>query len=270
MGVVHTYYYTDPACPWSWALEPALRRLASELGEELRIEHVMAGMASELEDPRALAVEALEAAARSEMPVDARGWLVDPPRSSHPACIAVLAAAEQGDPAPYLRRLREGFFCRRRRLDSADALLAEAQAVSGLNLQRLRIDLGSHALLERFGADLERAGAVAAEHREPGRGRVRLPSLEFRGEDGVVHGVYGFAGYEELRAAALAAGATRELPPPPTVIDSLRRFGSMATVEVAAVCRLPGPRAPAELWRLAAEWQVRAERVVGGELWSLA
>ena len=31
----------------------------------------------------------------------------------------------------------------------------------------------------------------------------------------------------------------------------MRRFGRMATPEVAAVCGLPGPTAPAELWRLA-------------------
>jgi hypothetical protein len=54
------------------------------------------------------------------------------------------------------------------------------------------------------------------------------------------------------------------------VLDALRRFGAMATAEVAAVCELPGPRAPAELWRLAAEWQVRPVRVVTGELWELA
>jgi hypothetical protein len=44
----------------------------------------------------------------------------------------------------------------------------------------------------------------------------------------------------------------------------------MATAEVAAVCELPGPRAPAELWRLASEWKVRPIRVVTGELWELA
>jgi hypothetical protein len=44
----------------------------------------------------------------------------------------------------------------------------------------------------------------------------------------------------------------------------------MATAEVAAVCELPGPRAAAELWRLATEWRVRAERVLTGELWHVA
>ena len=44
----------------------------------------------------------------------------------------------------------------------------------------------------------------------------------------------------------------------------------MATAEVAAVCDLPGPRAPAELWRLATEWRVRGDRVGSGELWTVA
>jgi hypothetical protein len=35
-------------------------------------------------------------------------------------------------------------------------------------------------------------------------------------------------------------------------------FGTMATPEVAAVCDMPGPRAPAELWRLALDWRVKA------------
>lgn len=271
MGVVHTLYYTDPACPWSWALEPALRRLTYEFGRSLEFEYVMAGMRRELEDPETLAVNSLEASERSEMPVDARGWLVDPPRSSHPACIAVLAAAEQGDPAPYLRRLREGLFCRRRKLDNADALVAEAQAVGGLDLQRLRIGLGSHALLERFGSHLERAQSVPSQHYAEGDERVKLPSLEFHSEDGSVHGVYGFATYEDLRDAALAAGATQATDGArPTIEQALRRFGSMATIEVSSVCGLSGPRAPAELWRLAAEWQVKAEPVLGGALWTLA
>ena len=43
-------------------------------------------------------------------------------------------------------------------------------------------------------------------------------------------------------------------------LGALLRFGRMANPEVAAVCALPGPTAPAELWRLAAAWQVRVER----------
>jgi hypothetical protein len=44
----------------------------------------------------------------------------------------------------------------------------------------------------------------------------------------------------------------------------------MATLEVQEVCGLPGPRAHAELWRLAAEWQVRPVPALTGYLWELA
>jgi putative protein-disulfide isomerase len=270
IAVVHTYYYTDPACPWSWALEPALRKLRLELSGSLSVTYVMCGMAREFGDPVSIVSEMLEAADRSGMPVDPRLWLSAPPRSSHPACLAVKAAAEQGDPGPYLRRLREGLMCRRRKLDSTDALLEEARSVPGLDLEKLRHAFGSHAIVEAFGADLDRARAVPSEHHAPGADRVKLPSLEFCGSDGVVHGVYGPSDYASLAAAAIAAGAAPAGGPSPAVEDALRRFGSMATAEVAAVCDLPGPRAPAELWRLATEWRVRADRVGSGELWTLA
>jgi hypothetical protein len=82
--------------------------------------------------------------------------------------------------------------------------------------------------------------------------------------------VYGPSDYGAVRAAAVSAGAVAGPAAALPVEEALRRFGTMATSEVAAVCDLPGPRAPAELWRLATEWRVRAERVGTDYLWSLA
>ena len=53
MGGIHASYYTDPASPESWGLEPALRRLAVELGDQLSIEPVMSGLAREFGPPLA-------------------------------------------------------------------------------------------------------------------------------------------------------------------------------------------------------------------------
>ena len=257
MTHVEVSYYTDPACPWSWALEPTLRKLIIEFGESLDIDYVMCGMAREFGDAEHLVGDGLEAADSSGMPVDVRLWLNGAPRSSFPACIAVKAAAEQGSPDAYLRRLREGFQCRRRKLDSTDALVQAARESPGLDLGRFEIALSSHGTLEAFGGDIERC--------KQGEDRLTLPSLRF-GEELVV----GFTSYEELREVAMRAGARPTDAPAPSIEQAMRRFGTMATAEVAAVCELPGPRAPAELWRLASEWRVKPERLGTGELWSLA
>jgi putative protein-disulfide isomerase len=267
---VHAYFYTDPACPWSWSLQPLLRRFAVEFDGAFELRPVMGGLARQFGDPLELVGEWLGAAAASGMPVDPRLWLESPPTSSYPACLAVEAAGEQGRDrqAAYLRAVREGLACGRRKLDGADALADVALGVPGLDVARFRIDLGSNAILELLAADLERA--AAAGRRAGDERRVRLPSLEFSDAHGEMHGVYGPQPYDAYRRAAQAAGAVPADRPPPSVEEALRRFGTLATAEVAAACDLPGPRAAAELWRLAAEWRVRFERRMTGELWSLA
>src|SRR5215210_8070470 len=270
---VSATYFTDPFCPWCWAAEPSLRRLQVEFGDQVALTFVVVGLAGRLEDPGALALAGLDAAEASGMPLDPRVFLRDPPRSTHPAGIAVAAAAEQHGGArvgAYLRRLREAIHLEARRMDAGDALLDAAREAGGLDVDRLRVAFGSSGVLEAFGAHLDAARAVDPAQREPGTDRVRIPSIEFRGAGGDVHGVYGFAQWDAWRAAAVAAGASPAGDGFPDPGSALRRFPTMATPEVAAVCDLPGPRAPAELWRLALEWRVRPRRVVGGELWAVA
>jgi predicted DsbA family dithiol-disulfide isomerase len=264
---VRVRYHTDPACPASWAVEPALRRLMMEFGTDLSITYVMAGLAREYappHEPRLL--DWLGWADRSSMPFDPRLWTEGALKSSYPACMAVKAAAEQGPDAAvrYLRVLREGIMCFRRKLDAKEALVEEARGV-GLDVARFRIALDSHAIVEAFGADLEATRAVPAETGE----ELRLPTARIEGEAGVGW-VLGSLPYDEWRAAALSAGARPAGDPTPDVLGALRRFGRMASAEVEAVCDLPGPRANAELWRLAAGWRVRPVRVLTGTLWELA
>jgi predicted DsbA family dithiol-disulfide isomerase len=253
--VVHVAYYTDPLCPWSWAAEPALRRLQVEFGDELEITYVMVGMAREVDAPALLAAT-LDAVADSAMPADPRIWLAGAPRSSFPACLAVKAAGEQGLDGAYLRRLREGLMLRRERIDNAEVFIGAARDVGDLDVARFEIDLRSNAIVELFGADRERAGT--------GDDRPELPAFAFAGGSPVASG-----DVEVLRRTALEAGATptADLPGPEA---ALRRFGPMGPPEVAAVCGLPAELARIELWRLAAEFRARATRHVCGELWQPA
>jgi predicted DsbA family dithiol-disulfide isomerase len=254
---VRVRYYTDPACPGSWAAEPQRHALLVEFGNDLPFTYVMGGLARDYEGSHGAQVARwLELAAASRMPFDPRLWTEDPIRTSYPACMAVKAAQEQGPEAAerFLRAARERLMWGRRRLDSAEPL-AEVARDAGLDLARFRLDLDSNAIVEAFGSDLE-------ETRSRG---VELPALRV-GDEVVPAG----APYAEWRAAALAAGAEPSGEPRPDPAVALSRFGRLATVEVEAACDLSSQAAETELWRLAGEGRVRPLRALTGTLWERA
>jgi hypothetical protein len=153
---------------------------------------------------------------------------------------------------------------------------------AGLDPQRFRIDLESNAILESFASDLEETRTIPDAARDAGLAaegshgsnveRLAFPALRMvAGEDGAEERwVGGDHSYDDWRAAAIAAGGIPVSDPPPDVAAALQRFGSMATAELEAVCDLPGPRAGAEVWRLASEWRARRVPVLGSELWEPA
>jgi putative protein-disulfide isomerase len=280
-------YHTDPACPWSWAAEGRIRTLMMEFGEDLRWRLVMGGLAREVApgvSPRAslppavragLVEEWLRVSVDSGAPLDPLAWAEGGLRTTYPACMAVRAAAEQGTEAAfaYLRRLREGIMCERLKLDHAEALV-EAARQAGLDVERFRLGLRSHAITEAFGADLEATAALAAEqgarpeHFSEGAGGAALPTVVFAGEERR-ETVAGLQPLDAYRRAAEDCGARRK-DVRLDIEEAVRRFGRVTTAEVELLCDLPGPRAQAELWRLAENWRVRPVRVLTGWMWEAA
>jgi putative protein-disulfide isomerase len=290
---VEARYYTDPACPWSWGSEPKLRRLIWEFGDGLRFTFVMGGLARSYgpayrdwesgvgSGPDCFAdlmAQWLEVTGESGMPTDPRIWTGNPIGSTYPACQAVKAAAEQGPEAAhrYLRRLREGLMTERKKLDHTEALVGEA-GPAGLDVERFRIDLGSHAITEAFAADLDEVRNPPDEARDAGKvgeteghDRVSFPSAVFRDGSGSETGVWGWQPYEAYRKAALAAGAelaTSQLPDP---VAAIERFGRCASRELEELTGRPGPVLRAELWGMARDWKLRPVGVLGGTFWELA
>ena len=265
---------------WSWAAEPGARALMVEFGEDLEWTFVMGGLAREL-PAEGLVRPWLEAAGESGMPTDPRAWFEGPIGSTYPACMAVKAAQEQGPEAGrrYLRSLREGIIALRRKLDTTEALVEEARG-TGLDVERFRVDLSSHAIVEAFGKDLDEARDIpapvaeadAARCSQPmGVERVPLPTFRFASEGrDEPFWVFGSTTHGALREAAVSAGARPADAPRPGVMEAVERFGRMALPEVAAVCDLPAPRAEAELAQLALEWRVRPVPVLSDRLWEPA
>ena len=293
MPPVEVRYLTDPACSWSWGSEPKLRKLRWEFGDELRFVWVMGGMArqygSEYRDEEGsigsgadcfgdLMAHWLDVADQTGMPCDPRIWTQNPISSTYPACMAVKAAGEQGSElqSRYLRRVREGLMVQRRKLDTAEALVAEA-GPAGLDVERFRIDVHSEAITEGFAADLDEVRAVPAEAREQGEvkktegnERVSLPSLVFVAPGGESHGVWGWRPYEAYREAARTAGAQPVNEGPLEPLDAVGRFGRLATKELEALTDRPRPPLEAELWRLASEWKLKPVEALTGTFWEAA
>jgi putative protein-disulfide isomerase len=286
-------FYTDPACPWSWGAEPALRRLMWEFDGELEFVWVMGGLARsygiEYSDFQCrilpggdcfagLISDWLDVAAETGMPHDPRIWTESPLDSTYPACQAVKAASEQGwEPGyRYLRLLREGIMYGRRKLDHLDPLLA-AVGPAGLDRQRFEIDVRSNAITEAFAADLDEVRDPPGEARQAsavgeteGRERVSFPSAVFVAGDGARHGVWGPSPPEAYRDAAVAAGAAQVNDGPLETLAAIERFGRSATQELQVLSGRPRPVVEAELWSLAREWKLKPIAALTGTLWELA
>jgi len=283
MMTVQVRFYTDPACPWSWAAEPALRRLMWEFDGELEFVWVMGGLTRSYERANLLDVVSqwLVDATAGGMPNDPRIWTENPLDSTYPACQAAKAAQEQGPQAAYgyLRVLREGIMFERRKLDHADALV-DAAGRAGIDRARFEVDLRSHAITEAFGIDLdevrsppEEARQAGAIHRSSkGRERISFPSALFIGEDGGRHGAWGndSVDVEKMRKAASSAGANQVNEGSLEPLDAIARFGRCATREMEVLTGRPRPVVEAELWALARDWKLKPVAALTGTLWERA
>ena len=193
----------------------------------------------------------LDASDRSGMPVDPRLWSEAPIASTYPACMAVKAAAEQGPEAAgrYLRALREGLMCFRRKLDTTEALVEEARgpgstcSASGLAWTRTRSWRRSAPTWRR-------------RARSRGAGESLLPLTVRRDAGAGSEWLVGAAPYDRVarggagRRRAGSASASRA----PIRWPRCAGFGRAATVEVGGLRPARATRAEAELWRLAADW----------------
>jgi predicted DsbA family dithiol-disulfide isomerase len=288
--VVDVVEYTDPGCSWAWGSEPTLRRLRWRYGSRLRWRRVMGGLVGDMRnyidgfEPAAAAAGFARywahVAATTAMPYPARlGWMY---RSTEPACLAVKAAALQGDGVAdaVLRRLREATFVLGEPPDTVERVVHACRGVPGLDAERLARDWASEAVRRAFREDWEETRAPNAyvlglEEEGEGAGRAKqteghwryvFPTVVFRGphDEVTVPGWKHYDRYEDAIERVLPGG-TQGVRPDPSPEEAFATWPALAPRELEVLCGA-GARPPrtvvAHEWGAGVYW-LTAEEAAG-------
>jgi putative protein-disulfide isomerase len=159
---VKLIYFTDPICSSCWGIEPQLRKLKLEYGNNLEIEYRMGGLlpnwsynSGGISKPSDVAHHWDEVSVYYDMPIDGDIWLEDPLQSSYPPSIAFKAAQIQDNEKAilFLREIRQMVFLEKKNIAKWEYLEIAAKKV-GLNVEQLKIDFEGKAKI-LFEDDLE-------------------------------------------------------------------------------------------------------------------
>lgn len=161
---VRAIYFTDPICSSCWGIEPQLRKLKLEYGDNVEMEYRMGGLLPDwsynnggISKPSDVAHHWDEVSAYYDMPIDGDVWLEDPLDSSYPPSIAFKAAQMQDNEKAilFLREIREMVFLQKKNIARWEHLETAARKV-GLDPAQLKSDFEGEAKA-LFEADLKLA-----------------------------------------------------------------------------------------------------------------
>ncbi|OXA90091.1 ClpXP adapter SpxH family protein [Flavobacterium hercynium] len=198
---VKVIYFTDPICSSCWGIEPQLRKLKLEYGNNIEIEYRMGGLLPDwsynsggISKPSDVAHHWDEASQYYDMPIDGDVWLEDPLDSSYPPSIAFKAAEIQSDDKAilFLRALRELVFLKKKNIAKWENI-ADAAKKAGLDVNQLKTDYEGQAKT-LFQNDLKLAKEFGV------RG---FPTMIFVDNNGAKETVYGSKPYPFYETAIL-------------------------------------------------------------------
>lgn len=194
---VKVIYFTDPICSSCWGIEPQLRKLKLEYGNNLEFEYRMGGLLPDwnynsggISGPSDVAKHWDEASVHYDMPIDGDVWLEDPLNSSFPPSIAFKAAQMQDKEKAvlYLRALREMLFLEKKNIAKWENMESAAQKV-GLDTVQLKTDYEGKAKI-LFEEDLKLAKELGV------RGFPTIFFVDNAGNKEIVYGSRPYAFYE--------------------------------------------------------------------------
>ena len=125
------YYVADPMCSWCWGFREARDEVFNAIGEEVKIEFVMGGLARDTDEP--MPEETKSYIKEAWRQVNARTGAVfngdfwencQPRRATYPACRAVIAAADKG--AEMFDRIQQAYYLEARNPSDVEVLCSLA------------------------------------------------------------------------------------------------------------------------------------------------
>lgn len=203
---IKVIYFTDPICSSCWGIEPQLRKLKLEYGNNLEIEYRMGGLLPDwsynsggISKPSDVAHHWDEVSHYYDMPIDGDVWLEDPLHSSYPSSIAFKAAQLQSNEKAilFLREIREMVFLKKKNIAKWENLELAAKKV-GLNTEQFKTDFENKAKT-LFDEDLKLAKSYGVKG---------FPTIFFLNNLGKNETIYGSKPYDFYETAILKLSPT--------------------------------------------------------------
>lgn len=261
-------YFTDPICSSCWGIEPQLRKLKLEYGDEFQIEYKMGGLLPDwsynsggISKPSDVAHHWDEVSLYYQMPIDGDIWLENPLSSSYPPSIAFKAAQIQdGQKAiVFLRILREMVFLEKKNITENNHIRTAAQK-AGLDPDKLLRDMTGKGL-ELFSADLQLAQSMSV------RG---FPTLILNNSVYQTERIYGFNPYSlfetainKLAPLAQKKGYSKDW------MSLFSRYSSLTLREFSKLSELDKEQSKSILDDLVTEKKLTELKTKNGSLWIL-
>ena len=265
---VKIIYYTDPICSSCWGIEPQLRKLKLEYGNNIEVEYRMGGLlpnwsynSGGISKPSDVAHHWDEVSVYYDMPIDGNVWLEDPLNSSYPPSIAFKAAQMQDNEKAilFLREIREMVFLQKKNITKWEHLELAGKKV-GLDIVKLKTDYEGKAK-ELFEEDLKLGRELGV------RG---FPRMFFTDTTGQKEMVYGSKPYSTFESALLKLFPTATKTSYDKTWNAVfSKYNSLTAKEFSELTGTPRNESEKYLDDLTAKGQLEKLTTKNGAMWTL-
>lgn len=265
---VKIIYYTDPICSSCWGIEPQLRKLKLEYGNNIEVEYRMGGLlpnwsynSGGISKPSDVAHHWNEVSVYYDMPIDGNVWLEDPLNSSYPPSIAFKAAQMQDNEKAilFLREIREMVFLQKKNITKWEHLELAGKKV-GLDIVKLKTDYEGKAK-ELFEEDLKLGRELGV------RG---FPTMFFTDTTGQKEMVYGSKPYSTFESTLLKLFPTATKTSYDKTWNAVfSKYNSLTAKEFSELTGTPRNESEKYLDDLTAKGQLEKLTTKNGAMWTL-